>query len=73
MIPTRNTWLPMLAGALLLSACASTPIPLAISCPEPPPIPESLKPEPALISEPLTTRYERLLQELRLSLERARR
>ncbi len=67
--PMPNTRLPMLLGALLLTSCA-TSVPVAISCPPPPPIPQVLV-EPVSIEPSLAQRYEILIQALRDSLTKA--
>ena len=62
----------MLTFALLASGCASQQVPVAVSCPKPPAIPEVLS-EPATTGPSLMERFEASLKQLKESLEKARR
>ena len=66
-----NTRLLLLGSIVMLSGCATT-TPVAVSCPPPPPAPEILT-LPASAGPSLIERYQDLLNELRLSLEKAQK
>ena len=53
----------------LLTGCA-TPVPVAVTCPNPPPAPQVLT-EPRSTEPSLTQRYDDLMREFRDSLQRA--
>ena len=55
--------------ALITSACA-TPVPVAVSCPVPPPLPVVLS-EPASTAPSLSQQYEFSIQKFRDSLSKA--
>lgn len=61
----------LLLYALSVTGCAATEkIPVAVSCPPPPPVPAILQ-QPASTGPSLSQQYERLRQELSDSLTRA--
>lgn len=64
-----KTPLLLLPWLLIFSACA-TPVPVAVSCPPPDPLPEVLTQFPSK-GPSLSERYELLIQELRDSLQKA--
>ena len=67
----RTTRLLLLASIGILSGCATT-TPVAVSCPPPAPAPAILK-LPASVGPTLIERYQDLLNELRISLEKAQK
>lgn len=68
---TRNAVL--LASAIALSSCASTPTIVTSPPPPPRPLPSALKDSPALTETPLNERVEALLKDFADSLTKARR
>ena len=69
-----KTLLPLLASILLLQSCAANEtVPVAVSCPPPPPVPSVLMNKPVSTVPALNLRFENLLQGFEDSLTKARR
>lgn len=61
---TSKRSLILLASTLLTAACATNEaVPVAVSCPPPPPVPQILK-QPVSTDPALIVRYQALIQEL---------
>lgn len=65
-----KTLLLILLTLLLLNGCATPTVPLAITCPPPPPVPDNLK-QPVSTDPSLSQQFNDLLLEFRASLTKA--
>ena len=69
MLRTLKLRLILLVSTLLTGACA-TSVPVAVSCPKPPPVPQVLL-QPVSTEKPLIVLYQDLIKELQDLLKKA--